>query len=320
MKDKLIFMLIALSIATGCNREADKDAKDRISVVINVTPLAAMSLTETDTKAPVTEWSNTSVNMALGQTQGMSPSNYTVVLSAIVHNNVTSFSPKLFYPTNGEYIHLRGYHPRPVATTITDNKVKYTITGQEDIMVSNVVSGSASNPIAGQGEAGVVTYEHLLTQLNFILKNDGTFPSSVKVTVIRIKNLSLRATLDLTDGTLTFDSPSTDILTAYSNPAGLEVLTTSSAPLGHIMIQPGAFGAGESTAIEIEFSTGDKVTVSGLITEESGHEGEVVGSKAGSAYMVVLTFKGMEVTSSMVPVTWNKKDVAETPKIPINLW
>lgn len=302
MRTKFAYVLILLLAAAACDKKDDApENKDAVPVIVSVAPLEeAIPM-----RSPLNSWNMTSVNMALGESTGVL-AGFTTVLDAVVNNNITTFSPQLFYPNNGNTIHLRGYHPR--VATISDNKVSYTLTGQEDIMICNTVSGSKSNTIANQGSAGEVTYQHLLTQLNFVLYNNGTFPVSAKVTAIRIHNVSKAASLDLMTGMLTFSDSPTSTFAAYSNPSGIEVSTTPSAKLGYVMFRPG-----ENFTVTVEFNTGDSVVVTDLSPSD-------IGSQAGYAYSVQLEFSGIEaVTGTMRIVPWNNSGVTN-PQMPNNLW
>lgn len=305
MKNKFLYIFIIVLAATGCHKN-DFAEIDRIPVVLNVAPLSAQDNDAEPTRASLNEWTNTSVNMAYGTSSPAgSLTGFSKSLNARVSGTVTSFEPKLFYPDNGDVIYLKGYHPR---APMSGNTVKYTITGEEDIMISNVVSGSKTVPIAGKVvEESTVTYRHLLSQFHFTVQNDGTFPIPVKLKQIRIDGVHKKASLDLMNETLTFEDD-TQTIEIFSSETGVEILTTASIPFGHVM-----FGAGDN------FKVFAVLSIDGVATEHEVSLPAKTGSEAGKYYKVNIMFSAVRITSTMTCESWGGMNAPIVLRPP-NLW
>lgn len=306
MENKCLCIFIIALAATGCHK-TDLAEIDRIPVVINVAPLKAQDTDAAPTRASLNEWTNTGVNMAYGTS---SPTESLTVfsrsLNARVSGTTTSFEPKLFYPDNGDVIYLKGYHPR---APMSGNTVKYTITGEDDIMISNTVYGSKTAPIAGKEvEQSTVTYRHLLSQFHFTVQNDGTFPIPVKLKQIRIDGVHDKVSLDLFAETLTFDQATTKSFEIFSSTTGVEILTTVSATFGHVML-----GVGDN------FKVVAVLSIDGVLTEHEVSLPAKTGSEAGKYYKVNIMFSAVRTTSTMTCESWKPME-RPLVLIPSNLW
>jgi hypothetical protein len=231
---------------------------------------------ELSTRAPLDGWYNTPVWMAYGESANAANTAFAGfgrVLDGFVANNMTAFRPLLFYPPDGKTIYLRGVYPREGITNlgadgaITGDRIEYTITGREDVMVSNTLSGSRDAPIS---DNAYLHYRHLLTWLSFTVKAaaGSVFPGTLRVTSVRVLNVSRNAVLDLdptlnyTDaGILTFTDAPVSTLTSYDNEAGMQIAATASAEFGDAMFRPG-----EAFDVQIGFNTGDVLTIQELMT------------------------------------------------------
>ena len=266
---------------------------------------------------PLTGFFNTPIHLAYGE-DASTFSEYGLALNGTVNNNITSFTPLLFYPSTNK-IYMKGFYPR--AESLTDGTyltkpgpmipttgpdagiIAYTIDGTYDIMVSNQVSGSTATPIATQ-----LRFVHLLTRLSFVLYSDGTFPSSARVKQIKINNVLTEVELDLlnildfnplspnpTAYPLTFATGALTTITSTLPGDGavvsaIEGVGVKPAAVGNVMVEPGA----ESVYnVSVVVSMADPASPTGRVEEEYP-----VGSltfsdtptKAGYHYEIALTF------------------------------
>lgn len=319
MKQLAIMVCVAL-FAAGCMRENRETVvpEGKVAVEIDVSPLGGYELvTRADEgKGPMTGWYNTEVYMAYAQALGSTFPGFSEAKRGIVVSNKTSFQPQLFYPAL-QTVWLRGFHPRECVTNLgTDmeidasGEVHYTITGHEDIMISNTLSGSEQNSFNDQNAK--LHYEHLLTQLSFKMVCEIGFPSSYKVKYIRIKGVRINAVLDLNvepdmtnpdnPALLVFGAETGDLI-AYENTSGLALPENNPTELGYVMFRPN-----ENFDIEVEFTNGDKVLVTEIVRKSDGLDISDGNTVRGKHYLVELTFKTVGMLPS-VTALWNPEDV-----------
>lgn len=311
-----LFVPLLAIVVTACDKPGteDRHTGTNIPVEIPVAPLGEYDVVSSRAgKGPMNGWQNTEVYMVYGESADGTFQGFSEAKKGIVVTGRTSFQPQLFYPVTNT-IFLRGVHPREQVTNldpdlgITGDKILYTITGQEDIMISNVVSGSVANTLKDQDER--LHYNHLLTQLSFTMKGDEGFPSTLRVRYIRVKGVSVNAILDLNPdldfndpGILVFTDPPASDLTAYENQQGLIISDKASREAGYVMFRPG-----ENFNIEIEFTNGEKVLVTNIATVNGGLDISAGNTEMGKHYMVELTFRCVGLLPS-VTAEWKKENI-----------
>lgn len=190
-----------------------------------------------------------------------------------------SLTPTQYYPTDGSAIYIKGYYPMG---TLSGNTVTFSEKdGSNDVMISAEASGNKTT-------AGALsfTFSHLLTQLQFTFKAGAGFPSTGKtVTSIILKNQQTPASLNLNDGTLSYNPVGDGITLTGSYAITADPGTTAAV---YPMVKSGA------TSVVMDIVAGGvtypNVTVN-LTTE------------AGKAHNIILTFtpKGVTVTASVTP-------------------
>ena len=252
---------------SGCNKNSEEIiSTSDIPVTLKVAPISLWGenqhsdRTSRASTGPLNSWYNTPVHIAYGESAGAF-SGYGLALNGNVHNNLTTFSPQLFYPSSNA-IFMKGFYPRsegllPVypdyqgkqGDAIVSNTITYTIDGSYDIMVSNQVSGSGVSTIS----AGMF-YNHLLTRISFLMYSDGTFPSSAKIKKIVLNDVKTEVSLNLAmadyvpppsmaNYPLTFLSGAATKIEKILPGTGYVVSTVSGgtepAPVGDIMFEPG---------------------------------------------------------------------------------
>lgn len=198
-----------------------------------------------------------------------------------------TFDPVQNYlSSNGESV-LIGYYPRKVLNSGTLNpvSVSYTITGDEDVMATEVQTGSLNAPFSA------FTFRHLLTQLQF--KCTGTAGAAAawtQIASITVKNVAtgLTLSLDKTDGaTLAATGSADQSLTVKSCPTTVSATTVSDPPVGYVMVYPATNMGTESVPIKLEVKatySGASKTIPVDVKNING------GAKAGQSHLVTLTF------------------------------
>lgn len=215
----------------------------------------------------------------------------------VLHNVVFENSTVYYYPTDGSTVEFRAFAPQgtesTAATVGTAPKIDIVINGHDDVMFAKATgfkkgSDPASNPI--------LNFEHLLTQLQFTLKTDATYTSTVaKIVSLKIKQQPSIVTLDVETGTVTFSSSdliNMEAITATSETAlgsvGVDMrspLMTQSATsyLLTAIVQPDP--ADDTKTVTYDAT----ITVDGLI---------------GVANMITLTFTAKGITATATVANW----------------
>ena len=201
-------------------------------------------------------------------------------------NTALTFEPEQTYlAEEGESV-LIGYYPRKeLSGTTNPASVTYTITGDEDIMVTGVQTGSLVDKFE------TFTFSHLLTQLQFkCVGSAGAISKWTAVASIKVKNVAagLKLSLDKTSGAkLTVTGTTDQTLTVKNCPSTISALDAETSPTGYLMLYPttnmGTVSAPISLEVKGTYDGNAKtlnVTVSNI--------GE--GVKAGYSHLITLTF------------------------------
>lgn len=334
MKIKSFIILTLLFFMTGCsNNEDNGNTDDRVLVELNVnTDISYKSSQESAiTRSPVIGWSNTKLNMAYAKYNSGDENNinYTLALEGFVDNKgKTTFTPLLFYPAgDNEHIALRGFHPRIdpetiVGDIINNNIVKYSISGQEDIMLSPQIKGDKNNTFQLQGVN--LQYEHLLTRLAFDLRCSGGLPETLTITEINITGVYKDAELNLLESNveeaLKFKKEGAAgkinvyKCTGENGDNGIILSEQSPGRNYDVMFEPKAeFG------IEVKFSTGDIIEIDKVLITDSpvadGINTKAVGdnlldkkAERSVYYSVYLKFKCVGAKPEIVVAQWQEVD------------
>lgn len=182
---------------------------------------------------------------------------------------------------------LIGYYPRktPEAGTANPLRVVYTITGDEDIMATEIQTGYLTAPFE------TFTFNHLLTQLQFICVGSAEVIAKwTAVTSITVKDIATELTLSLdkTAGAgLTATGAPDKSLPVKNCPAAVSVVGQATPQTGYLMLYSIADMGTAAAAINLEVkATYDGVgkTLPVSITNIDG------GVQAGQSHLITLTF------------------------------
>lgn len=202
-------------------------------------------------------------------------------------NTAITFTTKQNYLSDEGQSALIGYYPRKELENSTSNPVtvKYTLTGEEDIMATEIQTGKLTDPFEA------FTFRHLLTQLQF--KCTGSADAIKKWTAIssiKVKDVatSLILALDKTDGaSLTATGSADQELSVENCPAVVSATDAENPTTGYLMLYPVADMGTETAAISLEVTAtygGNPKTQTVAINNIDG------GVKAGHSHLITLTF------------------------------
>lgn len=202
-------------------------------------------------------------------------------------NTVLTFEPEQTYLTeDGESV-LIGYYPCKALNSGTANPVSvtYTITGEEDIMVTGVQTGSLVNKFE------TFTFSHLLTQLQFKCTGSaGAIAKWTAITSIKVKNVAtgLKLSLDKTKGAqLTATGTADQTLTVKNCPSTVSALDAEKPSTGYLLLYPTANLGTDDLPVSLEVKgtyDGSPKTLNVTVSNISE------GVKAGYSHLITLTF------------------------------
>lgn len=162
MKTLVLSMIsIAATVAamTACTSEGDP--VDEVTKDVKVPIELNAGIMEIVSKSVVNQGDKFDAQVIASATNGV----YTTPLwEGATDGNISvdelgavQFAKTQYYPTNESTIFMKGFAPRE---NVTNGVVKYTITGDKDIMISDQIQGSKTNATSKKLE-----FKHLLTQL-----------------------------------------------------------------------------------------------------------------------------------------------------------
>ena len=228
-----------------------------------------------------------------------------------------SFSPEQNYLSGNLQSALIGYYPRKGLESDTSDpaNVKYEISGEEDIMATEVQVGSLNHKFTS------LTFQHLLTQLQFkCIGSAEAVTQWTGVTSIHVANVhtALNLSLDKTAGAkLTATGSANRTLTVKNCPEAVSVTTAINPPTGYLMLFPVTNMGTEAAAINLEVTATYKGRES---TQELAIDNINEGVKAGQSHLVTLTFteEGKIVAEADIAewVPGNGGSVVVTPVTP----
>ncbi|WP_459783353.1 fimbrillin family protein [Bacteroides rodentium] len=167
--------------------------------------------------------------------------------------------------------------------TLSGNTVTFSETdGSNDVMISGEASGNKTT-----GGALVFTFNHLLTQLQFTFKAGAGFPATGKtVTSITIKNQQTPASLNINDGTVSYNPTGAGITLTGSYAISADPGTTATV---YPMVKSGA------TSVVMDIVAGG-VTYPNVTVN--------LNTETGKAHNIILTFTPKGITVSAIVTPW----------------
>ena len=205
-----------------------------------------------------------------------------------------SFATPQYYPANGNKVYFYAYSPvsgtYTAGSSSTAPKVKWTITGGQDIMWAKVDNGIAK-AVTGSQRQPAFAFTHLLKQVKFKVVKDASFEDNIKLTSLKIIGAKTVASLALNTGTLSWET-ATGELTVYNNTSGQAITGTATSAGSALMMEPGASFKVRAVAGGVTYAD---VTVTLGGTNAGG---------AGKSHEVTLTFKRSSIAPSAQIAEW----------------
>lgn len=214
-----------------------------------------------------------------------------------------SFETMQYYPADGEKLYFYAYSPVRAAASDGDGytagtasgapTVKYTITGQQDILWAKADDGTgkvSAGTVQPQPEFG---FEHLLKRVRFKLVRGEGFGDGIHATRISITGCRTQASLDPISGTLTFSGEGSPLSLAgnYAIQSAEQAAEISES----LMCEPGP-----ALSLEVE---AQGITYRTSVTLTSSDSGITAGG-AGVSHLVTLTFIGTQIVPEASIEPW----------------
>lgn len=279
--------------------KAFQSGADTLDLAVTATSNVAIRLyTGILTRASIDAFDRTPVCVAVGTASG----SYTECWEGIAGNNEITLQPERYYPADGSPVHLRSYYP---AAPLENGSVHYTLTGQEDLLLSGEQSGSIANRF--HPEKSPLIHRHLLAQLNFKIKLDGA-SDSYRIRSVKLNGLAQQARVDLFSETVEPIGTAAPIV-IYTDPGtgGFPITNGVVSLPGYVLVQPDA----ELTldlVINIDGNPAHDKVFTNIPVKFTGGS-----SEGGSAYEVEIS---LEVPGN--PDTPENPDDPDTPDNPNN--
>lgn len=286
-KELLLTSLLAGAFLAGCTATEEPVTKEggeaiRITAGIGETSRAVIdggyasnldiSFARIDNPTTGTVWNTPSVD---------------AVRTGGTGNTAITFTTKQNYLEEDGQSALIGYYPRKELENSTSNPVtvKYTLTGEEDIMATEIQTGKLTDPFEA------FTFRHLLTQLQFRCTGSAeAIAQWTAVASLTVKNIAtgLTLSLDKTGGaSLTATSTANQSLAVKNFPTTVSAADAGSPTTGYLMLYPVAGMGTVAAAISLEV----KATYNGAEKTQTVAINNIDGGvKAGQSHLITLTF------------------------------
>lgn len=224
MNKRHIFIMILESfLVIGCSHHSHGD-EDLVPIRLT---------TSIKARSAIDSFEKTQVSLIAGKQEN----DLSQLWTGIADGSGIVLTPQRYYPMDGSTLYLRGLYPE---TEIENNKAHYSLTGNEDLLFADVLTGSATHPFDSGNRA--LIFRHLLAQLNVTIKTGADFPTEYRLRSVRINGSSSETSLDLLQGTLSFSTEAIPMYLYYkeSHTEGYPLRPNESVSLGSFLVQPGA--------------------------------------------------------------------------------
>lgn len=201
-----------------------------------------------------------------------------------------------YYPADGTQ-KLYFYAYAPAATSLTAGSgstapvANYTLTGQEDIMAAQEITGIAK-AATGEQPQPALAFTHKLMQVRFKLVKDASFETGKKVTEIKIKEVKNSAKLNVSTGALTFNATTANLSLPITAGTNDEITAAGTTMDGCLMLEPAA-------TVKVSVTAGG-ITYDNVTATLSGTN----AGQAGVSHLVTLTFKRNSIVPTASITNW----------------
>lgn len=206
---------------------------------------------------------------------------------------VTLTAPQVYNANGAVKTYMKAWYPQGTLSsgtvTFTTND-SYKGDGTDDVLLASEVSGSKSDR-----ENKVLAFEHLATQLKFVVKAGQGLAADTKLTKIELKNVEVPSGINLaTDALL---SSSKNVLAVPGIDGNLVIGTTVTGdPAGSpLMIVP---PTGKTVTLKVATSAAEFDDIVATIDGDDNFQ-------AGKAYTITLTFDQKNIELSATLAEWS---------------
>ncbi len=279
---KFILMTMTATLMAGCSTDEENECTSPPNEY-PVEIMASAGVSGIQTRSPINTGQSVTAGFIASASGGDYSTNLWTAAGTFTASTTTSatfsLTPAQYYPADGSTVHIKGYYPQG---TLSGNTVTFSETdGSNDVMISGEASGNKTT-----GGALAFTFNHLLTQLQFTFKAGTGFPATGKtVTSITLKNQQTPASLNINDGTVSY------------NPAGAGITFTGSYA---ISADPGT-----TATIYPMVKSGATNVVMDIVAGGVTYPNVTVNlnTETGKAHNIILTFtpKGIIVSAIVTP-------------------
>lgn len=306
-------LTLAAGLLASCSKEDNAGAPEP-EQDLPIASTIALSRSEGDVEGPVTSFMLEKLPLYFTRMDDMGDGDYISsdqVIGASCSNlqdeiATVNFNPAQYYLRNGNNTRMQGWYPAGVYSLDGDGypQVEFTFTGKEDIIVSDVLTGSKSD--LGLNE--LFTFSHVLTQLKFQVTAESEIAAQQwgAVTGITIKDEKNSYSYFLIDPARgSFGSGRNDIAVLLPQ-AQVNVVYGSTNASGIAMVQPRTITARNTMILIVSTTQKGESEEIDLSEYVDGHE-----FKEGEAYDLTLNFLQGEITIKLTPAEW---EAAEGPE------
>lgn len=181
-------------------------------------------------------------------------------------------------------------------------KVKFELTGQEDIMIGRCVNDNEgigkvyadANGTAFKQQHPKFEFEHLLTRFNFKLQRGVGYGDRLRVNALHVYDVENELELDVLNGNISINPKTTSTMTVEKDV--LNVSIVSATPYSSVI-------CGERTEIRFNvISMGieyPEITIDAATMKDGSKKFE-----AGKSYDIILMFTGVDLQASVSLANW----------------
>lgn len=229
---KLYPLLLSLALLASCT---ERSLELRPEPEPKPEPVAIHLYTGIQTRAAVDVFDGTPLCVACGTATG----NYVECWDGVATDNEIVLTPVRYYPLDGSPLYLRSFYPP--APLSADGMLVYTLTGEEDLLMSSELIGSQDNPFTVDEERRL-THRHLLTKLSFHLKLDAADTNKYNIRALHLNGLTRQVTLSLLTEELSSDATtlSVTVYDATEGGSGFPFEDGAADLPGYVLVQPEA--------------------------------------------------------------------------------
>lgn len=279
---KMMIAMLAVAAMTSCSNENDGVQPDSGSPAEIKLSANVLNVLNAQTRAVVNAGDAFDARFAASATTADYSSPLWNEEAAVAAAGVVSLTNKQYYPVDGSDVYITGYAPK---STATDGAVSYTLTGQEDVMMTQQLSGSKATATALAFE-----FKHKLTQLKFKVMASSSFPTGVTVTEIKVNGTKTAASLALKDGMLTFSGNAAPVMAFTGKSYAVTAAGTAATEV--VMVEPAV-----PLTLDVTINDGSTTTVFSDVSI-------TLTTKAGSSHLITLTFENQEIQATASVAPW----------------